>query len=120
MRIYLDYNATTPPAPEVVELVARLQRVVDEREDALTEAEHQRAEAERQRAEAERQRTDTLDRLSRVQVTLARTVLELCRLRGLALTEDQRARVLSETDAAALSTWAERAVTADSADALFA
>ena len=98
--------------PTESELVARLQRVVDEREDALSEA-------ERQRNEAERQRDDTLDQLSRVQVTLARTVIELCRLRGLALTEDQRARVLSEPDAAALSTWAERALTADGADALF-
>lgn len=91
--------------PTESELVSRLQRLVDEREDALSEA--------------ERQRADTLDQLSRVQVALARSVLELCRLRGLALTEDQRARVLSEPDAAALSTWAERAVTEDSADALF-
>ena len=26
MRIYLDYNATSPPAPEVVETVARVLR----------------------------------------------------------------------------------------------
>jgi Uma2 family endonuclease len=106
--------------PTEAELVARLQRVVDERNDALTESERQRAESERQRAESERQRADVVDRLARVQTSLARTVLELCRLRGLALTEDQRARVLTETEAEALATWAERAATVDAAESLFA
>jgi Uma2 family endonuclease len=92
--------------PTETELVARLQRVVDERNDALTES--------------ERQRADVVDRLAKVQTSLARTVLELCRLRGLALTEDQRARVLTETEAEALATWAERAATADVAEPLFA
>ena len=99
--------------PTEAELVARLQRVVDERDDALTES-------ERQRAESERQRADVVDRLARVQITLARTVLELCRLRGLALSEDQRARVLSETEPDALAAWAERAAEVESAAALFA
>lgn len=92
--------------PTEAELVARLQRVVDERNDALSES--------------ERQRADVVDRLAKVQITLARTVLELCRLRGLALSEDQRARVLSETEADTLAAWAERATEVDGADALFA
>ncbi len=92
--------------PTERELVDRLQRLVDERAEAL--------------ADAERQRTDAADKLSRVQVALARSVLDVCRLRGLTLSEDQRARVLAEPDAAALATWAERAPDAPSADALFA
>lgn len=47
-------------------------------------------------------------------------ILETCRVRGIALSDAQHARVASETDAAVLSTWSERAFEATSADALLA
>jgi Uma2 family endonuclease len=106
--------------PDAAELVARLQSIADERLEALDQAERQRADAERQRADAERQRNDVLDQLARAQVTLARMVVEVCRLRDVALTPEQHARVVSEHDLDALERWAERAPTMATADELLA
>ncbi len=98
--------------PTETELVTRLQALVDERQSALDEA-------ERARNDAERARHDVVDRLSRAQVALARSVLETCRLRGIALDDEQRARVAAEADADALATWMERAFTATAAGEIF-
>ena len=98
--------------PDAEELVARLQSIADERLTALDDA-------ERQRADAERQRDDVLDRLARYQVTFARTLLELLRLRGLALSPAQHARIVAEPEGDALERWAERALTATTADEVF-
>ncbi len=92
--------------PTEAELVARLQSLADERLGALDES--------------ERQRTDALDRLSRVQILLARTILDACRFRGIPLTDDQRARIAVESDADILTRWAERAFSAASGDELLA
>ncbi len=59
------------------------------------------------------------DPLARLQVSLARVALDTCRLRGLALTPRQHARVVAEHDLDVLSRWAERALTAETGDALF-
>ena len=91
--------------PTETELISRLQTIIDERQGALDLA--------------ERQRADAIDQLSRVQVALARSILDVCRLRGLALSDEQRARIAAESDAASLSTWSERATSVDTGDALF-
>lgn len=46
----------------------------------------------------------------------AEALLEILRVRGLAVTEAQRARVLGCTDLSVLARWLTRAVTASSAD----
>lgn len=111
MRLRFFSNQSMIPSDR--ELVARLQRLSDEQLGALDEA-------ERHRSEAERQRDDALDRLSRVQVVLARNLLDVCRVRGLALDDDQRARIAAESDVDALTRWSERLFSATSADALLA
>ncbi|MDP3217741.1 MAG: Uma2 family endonuclease [Deltaproteobacteria bacterium] len=102
----LRFFANQSMVPTESELVTRLQSLVDERQ--------------LERDEAARARDDALDRLVRVQATLARGVLQTCALRGITLTAAQSARVASEGDAAVLATWAERAFSADSADAILA
>jgi Uma2 family endonuclease len=92
--------------PTEAELITRLQSIVDERQEALDHA--------------ERQRADAIDQLSRLQVALARSVLDVCRLRGLALSDAQRARIAAESDAALLATWSERAASAATGDELLA
>ncbi len=111
MRLRFFSNQSMIPSDR--ELVARLQRLSDEQLGALDDA-------ERQRSEAERQRDDALDRLSRVQVVLARNILDVCRARSLALTNDQRALIASESDLDALTRWSERLFSANSGDELLA
>ena len=113
VQMRLRFFANQSMVPSDTELVARLQSLADERLGALDEA-------ERQRTEAERQRADALDQLSRVQVTLARSILEACRVRGVSLTDDQRARIASESSVDELTRWSERAFTAESGDELLA
>ncbi len=120
VQLRLRFFVNQSLVPSEGELVARLQSLADERQGVVDEAERQRAEAERQRAEAERQRADVIDRLARVQVVLARNLLEGCRLRGLALTDEQAARVATETDVDRLTAWSERLFSAASADELLA
>lgn len=103
MRLRFFVNQSLVPSE--TELVTRLQSLVDERQVALADAERQRADA---------------DQLSRVQGAMSRNVLEACRLRGLALTDEQRARVAAESDPAKLAAWTERAFSAASADELLA
>ncbi len=106
--------------PTETELISRLQSIIDERQGALDLAERQRTDAEQQRADAERQRADAVDQLSRVQVALARSILDVCRFRGLALSDAQRARIAAESDASLLATWSERAASAATGDELLA
>jgi Uma2 family endonuclease len=109
----LRFFANQSMVPTEAELVARLQSLVDERQV-------ERDEAARLRDEAAKQRDDALDRLALAQSTLARNVLEVCRLREVALDDAQRARIAAEGDAATLSKWAERAFTATRGEELFA
>ncbi len=92
--------------PSESELVTRLQSLVDERQV--------------ERDDAARQRDDALDRMARVQATLARSVLETCRLRGVALDDGQRARIAAEADVTTLAAWAGRAFDVTRGDELFA
>jgi Uma2 family endonuclease len=108
----LRFFANASMVPDAAELVARLQTMADQRQSAVEEAERSREEAERSREEA-------LARLSRTQVVLAHAVLEACRIRGLALTEAQHARIVSEADLDVLGRWAERVFTVASAAELF-
>lgn len=91
--------------PTERELVARLQRIVDERQ--------------LERDDAARERDDALGSLTRAQISLCRSVLRVCEARGLALTAAQSARVNGEHDVAQLSAWVERALSAESPDAIF-
>lgn len=109
----LRFFAGQAMIPTETELVARLQAIADERQDALDGA-------ERARADAEQARADAIDRSERAQALVARSILEICRLRGVALTDAQSARVAAETDLAALERWSERALTAATGDALLA
>ncbi len=118
VQLRLRFFVNQSMVPSESELVARLQSLADERQGALDEAERQRSEAERQRSEAERQRSDVVDQLARMQVVTARNLLEGCRLRGIALTEEQAALVATESDVDRLTTWSERLFTAASADEL--
>ncbi|MEZ4406605.1 MAG: Uma2 family endonuclease [Polyangiales bacterium] len=113
MQSRLRFFVNETLVPNEAELVARLQMLADEKQGALDEA-------ERQRGEAERQRDDALDQLARVQVTLARNVLDACRLRGVALTAEQSARIAAESDVDVLTAWSERAFSAATADDLLA
>ena len=106
--------------PSESELVTRLQSLVDERQVERDDAARQRDDATRQRDDAARQRDDALDRMARVQATLARSVLETCRLRGVELDDRQRARVAAEGDVATLAVWAERAFEVTRGEDLFA
>ena len=112
--------------PDAAELVARLQSIADERLGALDEAEAKRAEAEQrhaeaeqQRARAEQQRADVVDRMEKLQVALARMIVDACALRGVELTPAQHARVVSEADANLLTLWSTRGFSARSGDELF-
>jgi Uma2 family endonuclease len=127
VQMRLRFFANQSMIPNDRELVARLQALSDEQLGALDEAERQRSESERLRSEserlrteAERQRDDALDQLSRVQVVLARTILDACRLRGVTLTDDQSARVATESDVGALTRWSERIFSAATADEILA
>ena len=66
------------------------------------------------------ERDDALDQLSRVQVVLARTILDACRMRGVALTDDQSARVATESNVGALTRWSERIFSAATAEEILA
>ncbi|MEZ4392837.1 MAG: Uma2 family endonuclease [Polyangiales bacterium] len=98
--------------PTERELVARLQRIVDERQ-------LERDDAARERDDAARERDDALKSLARAQISLCRSVLRVCEARGLALTAAQSARVNGEHDVAQLSAWVERALSVESPDAIF-
>jgi DNA-binding protein H-NS len=74
--------------PNAEELIERLQTVTDERQSALEEAERARAQ---------------------VIARIARTILDVCRMRGLDLDEAQQARILSERDVDVLERWSDRA-----------
>jgi hypothetical protein len=50
----------------------------------------------------------------------AKTILAVLEARGLAISDEQRARVLAATDAAVFDRWARRAVTIKTTDELFA
>lgn len=97
MRLRFFHNQSMVPSEG--ELVTRLQSLVDQRQGALDEAERQRSEA---------------------LGVLARNLLDVCGLRGLALTDEQRARIAAETDQARLTTWSARVFSARSADDLLA
>jgi len=120
VQMRVRFFANQSLVPTEAELVTRLQSILDERQGALDVAERQRDDAERQRDALERQRADVLDQLSRAQVVLARSLLEVCRLRGLTLSTEQSARIASESDMTTLMRWSERSFEATSADAIFA
>lgn len=69
-------------------------------------------EAERQRQEAERGQRDAVARLESARAGLADLLLRGLAERGLAVTEEQRARVTACEDFARLLRWAERASSA--------
>jgi len=102
MRLRFFSNQSMIPSD--AELVARLQSLADERLGALDVAERQRAEA--------------VDQLSRVQVALARNILEACRVRGIVLSDVARARIAAESETEVLLRWSERAFTATTGDEL--
>ncbi|MBX3270585.1 MAG: Uma2 family endonuclease [Sandaracinaceae bacterium] len=130
----LRFFANASMVPDAAELVARLQGIADDRQSALEAAEREREAAEREREAAEREREaaerereaaarardHALEREARLRAALARTVVEACRARGLALTDAQRARVEAEADVAVLSDWASRVFDVARADELFA
>ena len=102
----LRFFANQALVPDARELLERLQAIADERQGALQEA--------------ELRASDAVERLSRAQVALARSVIEACRLRGIALSPEQHAQVASSLDADQLARWAERAFAATSAAELLA
>jgi Uma2 family endonuclease len=99
--------------PNERELAARLQVLVEQQRSAVDEA-------AQERDRAAQERDDVLGRLARAQVALVNGVLTLCAARGLALDDDQHARVVTEGDAEVLTRWLTRAATAVDAAAIFA
>jgi Uma2 family endonuclease len=123
----LRFFADGSMVPDAAELVARLESMANQRLTALEEAEREREEAEREREEAEREREEAerereeaLAVLSRMQVTLARAVLDACAVRGIPLGDADHARVVAEADVDVLGRWVERAFHVTSAAELFA
>ena len=108
----LRFFTSDSMVPTERELVARLQRIVDERQG-------ERDEAARERDEAARERDEARNNLARAQISLSRSLLRLCEARGWALTPRQSARVNSEHDVATLSAWVERAVSVDAPERIF-
>lgn len=77
--------------------------------DALSEAKAERAEEARVRTEEAQVRAEEAQATAQ-----SRSVLTVLRVRGLAVTEAEQARILAETDAERLERWLERAVGAGS------
>lgn len=97
--------------PDDAELIARLQNLADQHQNALDDS-------TRRLDDSTRRLDDALGQLSAAQVALASGILALCELRGVSLTPDQHARVLTESDVAVLARWLSRASVERTGEAL--
>jgi DNA-binding transcriptional MerR regulator len=73
------------------------------------------ADTARRLADTSRRLDDSLGQLAAAQIAMASGVLALCNARGLTLTPEQHARIVSESDAATLTRWLTLAATASDA-----
>ena len=105
--------------PDAAELVARLQELADEQQRSFEEASRELDDTSRRLDDASRKLDDTLGQLAAAQVAMASGVLALCDARGLTLSPEQHARVVSDGDVAALTRWLTLAATARDASELF-
>ncbi len=104
LRFYLNQALI----PDAAELVARLQDLVDQQQRSFDDT-------ARRLADTSRRLDDSLGQLAAAQIAMASGVLALCNARGLTLTPEQHARIVSESDAATLTRWLTLAATASDA-----
>ncbi|MFO0645738.1 MAG: Uma2 family endonuclease [Polyangiales bacterium] len=97
LRFYLNQALI----PDAAELVARLQDLVDQQQRSFDDT--------------ARRLDDSLGQLAAAQIAMASGVLALCNARGLTLTPEQHARIVTESDAATLTRWLTLAATASDA-----
>jgi len=102
--------------PTSVELVARLQRMTDAYQDQIEVLESALEEAESARQGAESARDDAVGRLQSARAGLAAELLRRLADRGLAVSDEQRARIDACDDIGRIVRWLERARAASSVE----
>ena len=109
-----------PSCPGSDDLIRRLQGMTAsleakaeqaQAEQAQAQAQAERAQAQAEQAQAQAERAQAQAEQARAE---ARAVLTVLRVRGIAVPDDDRARILAEGDAARLERWLERAAVATS------
>ena len=119
MERRLRFFSSGAMVPTTGELLARLQEMADRSQQVAAESQQAAALNEHAAAESQRVAAEATDRAARALAGLAASILRVCDRGGVALDDRQRARVIAEGDVDRLTRWLDRALVAETADALF-